>query len=195
MIDVNRLVSTSSKSYEKIVSQFKELGRDVNNELQIATKKTAKMGARVVAKEVQSELGGTISQKEVLRQVKYRPYGKTGQQITIPKGRRFSLKRFKPTQTPAGVTYTMRGQKKTTIGAFMGPRPRKKATKLNGHVFKRIGKARLPITKLTTASPWGVMNPNTSRMPLMDFAVDAIGIKFNEQIQRRIKSAIRRNSR
>lgn len=194
MIDINRLVSTSSKSYEKIVSQFKELGRDVNNELQIATKKTAKLGQSVVAKEVQSELGGSLTQKEIKKQIKYRPYGKNGQQITIPKGRRFSLKRFKPTQNAAGVTYKMR-QRHTALGAFMGPRPRKKAGKLNGHVFKRVGKARLPITKLTSASPWGVMNPNTSRMPLMDFAVNEIGIKFNEQIQRRIKSAIRRNSR
>ena len=194
MIDINKLVSTSNKSYEKIVRQFKELGKDVTNELQIASKKTAKMGARIVAKEVQSELGGTITQTEVLKQVKYRPYGKTGQQITIPKGRRFSVKRFKPTQNSAGVTYKLR-QRHTALGAFMGPRPRKKAAKLNGHVFKRVGKARLPITKLTTASPWGVMNPNTSRMPLMDFAVNEIGIKFNEQIQRRIKSAIRRNSR
>ncbi len=194
MIDINRVVSKSSKSYEAIVTQFKELRKNVDNELQIATKKTAKLGVGIVAKQVQQELGGKLTQREVKKQIKYTPYGQTGQQISIKKGRRFSLKRFTPTQNAVGVTYKMR-QRKTALGAFMGGAPRKKAAKLNGHVFKRIGKARLPITKLTTASPWGVMNPNTSRLPLMDFAVAEIGIKFNEQIQRRIQSAIRRNSR
>lgn len=57
------------------------------------------------------------------------------------------LKYLSPTQDNAGVTAGPSGHRRDYKSAFMGPRPGVEASKLNGRVFKRAGRARLPIKK------------------------------------------------
>ena len=112
---------------------------------------------------------------------KNRPVAK----IELKKEDRLSLKRFSPRQTRAGVSYrtSPKRGRKTAPGAFMGPRPGLVAARLRGHVFKRVGKNRQPITRLDGASPWGAYLVNRLDLP----TVKETRTELTNQVRRRIR--------
>lgn len=73
--------------------------------------------------------------------------------VTLSKTARLPLRDFGARQTSKGVTYKIEkgGQRKLARSAF-GP----KISRLGYHVFRRVGRQRLPIMKLRGPSPWGV---------------------------------------
>lgn len=78
--------------------------------------------------------------------------------ITLAKAYRSSLKDFTGTrQNRRGVQYAVeKGNTRTVLSGFMGPKPGRKAAKLNGHAYKRTSRKPYPIVKLHGASAWGL---------------------------------------
>ena len=98
--------------------------------------------------------------------------------------KREGLQYFKARQTKSGVTYKIskKAGRGVVLGAFMGPSPGVLAPKLNGGVFKRIGSARLPITKLRAVSAAGAFVKNKHDAVMPGF----IEQKMLAQMERRI---------
>ena len=98
--------------------------------------------------------------------------------------KREGLQYFKARQTKSGVTYKIskKGGRGVVLGAFMGPSPGTFAPKLHGGVFKRIGSARLPITKLRAVSAAGAFVKNKHDAVMPGF----IEQKMLAQMERRI---------
>lgn len=139
------------------VKGLKALVKNIPKELAIVSGKAAKRGKSIIAKAVTTELN--VTQKVVKNHIAVKTkVQETGASVSLEKSKRISLRNFKAKQNKAGVRYKISktGGKKTLPGGFMGPRPGTLATKLNGGVFKRIGKKRLPIGKAMGPSPWGV---------------------------------------
>jgi hypothetical protein len=112
--------------------------------------------------------------------------------VSIDRERREGLHNFSARQTGKGVTYKIdkRGGRKLVAGAFMGPRPGVLAPKLNGGVFKRVGKSRHPIVKLYGVSPYGAYAKND----MSGFEVQFINKGLLTEMERRIKLNILRAS-
>lgn len=94
-------------------------------------------------------------------------------QAKVRKLHRYGLEKFgKAKQNGTGTAYQIdrSGGQKVAIGAFMGPKPNRKAPKLHGAVFKRVGKARLPIARKKGASVWGVATAMKLKMKAKRFA-------------------------
>jgi hypothetical protein len=70
----------------------------------------------------------------------------------------------------------------------MGPRPGVLAPRLNGGVFKRVGKSRNPIVKLYGVSPYGAYAKND----MSDIEVQFINKGLLTEMERRIKLNILR---
>ncbi len=79
--------------------------------------------------------------------------------VEVPKGKRIALREFSPKQNKSGTAYKIarKGKRSFVAGAFMGPKPGLVSIKTRGHVFKRVGKDRLPIIKMFGPSPWGAL--------------------------------------
>ena len=186
---VSRTINLGGRNKNKTLVKLREVSRNVNRDIEIATKITAKQGLTVIAREIQSEIGRSIIQRDIKKRLTRKKLANGNQMIQIAKSGRYPLKMFKPTQSATGVSYKMR-ETKTIPSAFMGPTRNRKAAKLRGHVWKRVsthGNAKYPITPLYGASPWGVMNPSTSRLPLLKFAAAKISLILNKQIEKRLK--------
>jgi hypothetical protein len=139
------------------VKGLKALVKNIPKELAIVSGKAAKRGKTFIAAAVITELNTT--QKVVKQHITVKTkVQETGASVSLDESKRLSLRHFKAKHTKAGVTYKISktGGKKTLPGGFMGPRPGTLATKLNGGVFRRVGKKRLPIGKVMGPSPWGV---------------------------------------
>lgn len=82
--------------------------------------------------------------------------------LTVKRFGKIGLQYYSAKQNKTGVSYRIptNGGRRTQKGAFMGPVPGAIALKLNGGVFKRVGKKRTPIVKLHGPSPWGVFEKN-----------------------------------
>tara|TARA_R100000951_G_scaffold70820_2_gene59739 strand:- start:11591 stop:12184 length:594 start_codon:yes stop_codon:yes gene_type:complete len=180
-------VNLSGREKNQTLQTLRQISSNIKLDIETATRITAKQGLTVVAREIQSELGKGITQKNIKTKLSQRKIHNGNRMIVIAKSGRYPMKMFKPRQNATGVSYKMR-QTQQVRGGFMGPTPKRKAAKLRGHVWKRInsGPQRFPITPLYVASPWGVMNPDTSRLPLLQFAAAEISIIFEKQIQRRL---------
>lgn len=126
-------------------------------EVEIAINATAKMHVKQIADKVNDVLNITLTDLKKSATVKRK--AKKFQQsawITVNHIERAGLKHFGANHVKKGVTYRIeRGSKRSLIvGAFMGTKPGVRTGKLNGHVFKRKGKSRLPIVKLRGVSMW-----------------------------------------
>lgn len=161
-------------------------GRSLRKELAVACNATAAKGKSIIAKQISKELAtpqknirATISQS---RKAKDSDISAT---LEVRKDRRISLKEFGARQTKTGVSYKIsktRGRK-SIPGAFQGPRPGLINVKTKGNVFKRVGKARLPIVKLYGPSSWGVFVVGKKQGP----SVTEIEAELKKQIDRRIR--------
>ena len=165
---------------------IKDLGSLVKNlprELAVVSGKTSKRAKSLIAKDVAKELA--VPQKVIKKQLETAKLGKTGATTTLKKSARIPLKNFKARQTKAGVSYRIskRTGRKTVTGAFMGPKPGVTSPRLGNHVFKRVGKARLPIRKLYGPSPWGVFTGRRRIRP--------VGQQINAELRKQINERLR----
>jgi hypothetical protein len=112
--------------------------------------------------------------------------------VSIDRETRAGLQHFAARQNARGVSYKIskQGGRKLVAGAFMGPRPGVLASKLNGGVFKRVGKSRQPIVKLYGVSPYGAYAKNNMSKAEVEF----INKSLMTEMERRIKLNILRAS-
>jgi len=144
------------KQIQQLVGKSKA---GVNRQLNAAITQTAKQLNTAIAKVVAEEL--VLTQKVIKQSIKQtRSTPQTLKSTTtVPVERRISLREFGAKQNSKGVTYRIskkKKDKKFIPGAFMGPKPGVLKASWRGNVFKREGKARLPIAKKSGPSVWGV---------------------------------------
>ena len=156
-------------------------------ETAIATKNTAKAHRREISKNVRQFVA--MTNKAVLRAVTVEPGNRanTASKIHIEKTERPSLKEFKARQTKKGVSYKIRkgGKRKLIRSAFLGK------GRLNGHVYIRRTKSRLPIGKRYGVSVAAVFGQND----LIVFSRQQILDRMNIEMQKRVRSIIVRTIR
>jgi len=179
-------ISIDPSQIARMKKSIEDTGRNLRKELAVACNATASKGKSIIAKQISKELAtpqknirATISQS---RKAKDTDISAT---LEVRKDRRISLKEFGARQTKTGVSYkisTSRGRK-SIPGAFQGPKPGLINVKTKGNVFKRAGKARLPIVKLYGPSTWGVFVVGKKQGP----SVTEIEAELKKQIDRRIR--------
>lgn len=128
---------------------------NLKKEMAIVSWKAAQKGKSLIAKDITQELA--VPQKIVRNEVSATRVGGRDAEVVLKKSRRIPLRDFGARQNKIGVTYRIsktRGQT-TLAGAFQGPRPGVIKSSWKGNVFKRKGKARMPIRKARGVSPWG----------------------------------------
>ncbi len=145
-----------------------EVGRDIDRDLVIAINKTAKKTKSGINKEIRKELAVKASViNKALFQTKRATKPSKFAIVQLKKTDRIPLRDFSAKQVRKGVSYRIskRGGRKLVPGAFQGPRPGRMKASWKGNVFRRVGKARLPIRKLFGVSPWGVFVKRKMDMP------------------------------
>ena len=150
---------------------YEEAGRQAPKIISRALNDTGTSAFAVVKRRLQ-EIMGAGSQKEVekeLRKIRATPSRLTF--IIIGLGRPWSLKRFKPKQRKRGVSAKPWGVSRVFPGTFV-------PEALHGHVFKRVGTARLPIKKL-----WG---PSVPKEMMDDAVFQALVAKVDERLPNRL---------
>ena len=156
-------------------------------ETAIATKNTAKAHRREISKNVRQFVA--MTNKAVLRAVTVEPGNRanTASRIHIEKTERPSLKEFKARQTKKGVSYKIRkgGKRKLIQSAFLGK------GRLNGHVYIRRTKSRLPVRKLYGVSVAAVFGQND----LIGLSTEQILARMDVEMQKRVRSIIVRTIR
>lgn len=161
-------------------------GRKMSAELAVAVNATARKTKSLMAKEVTKELA--VAQKIVKKQITQIRKAKAAQPIAavqLRKSDRIPLRDFGARQNKTGVSYRIskRTGRRTIPGAFQGPKPGLMKTSWRGHVFKRVGPARLPIIKLFGPSPLGVYAKQKAQKPVLLGTQEELG----KQVERRIR--------
>lgn len=112
--------------------------------------------------------------------------------VSLKKTPRLGLRHFGAKQDKRGATYKIRkkgGRQRVNV-AFMGPKPGAVKTSWKGNVFKRTGKARLPIVQLKGVSAYGAYKKNDLEGP----QAKAVEEELAKQINRRINLNVLRAS-
>jgi hypothetical protein len=162
-------------------------GPKIRRQLAVAVNKTATKTLAQLAKEDARELA--VTQKVIKATMKVETKATANSSPTSivvqRKTGRISLRDFNAHQTKTGVSHKIskKGGRNTVVGAFQGPKPGVINVKTKGHVFKRVGKDRLPIRKLFGPSPWGVTVKNNLTQPVVRFS--------REQLKKEIKERTR----
>ena len=167
-----------------ILIALDNLGVNLKREIGIINRRVARKTRSLIAKEVTKELA--VTQKSVRATITVHSQSRLSlsddnqaAEVELKKTDRLSLKRFKPRQLKrGGVSYKISKTqgRKTIPGAFI-------AGGLNGQVFVREGKERLPIRKLYGPSPWGVHVVNKQ--------VVAILPKINGELRKQMNERLR----
>ena len=156
-------ISVNSAEVKALKNVLDNNAKAFKKQMAIAVNKTAANAQKQISKEVGKEVAvpqkiirGTISIKRA--KVGVSPTATVTQKQTS----RISLREFGARQTKKGASYKISKTqgRKTIAGAFQGPKPGVINVRTKGHVFKRVGKERLPIQKLMGPSPWGVTVKN-----------------------------------
>ena len=158
------------------VEAKKKLAREISTAVNATARKVVGMWAKEIGKELavpQKDIKTTIA---IVKKATRQQLSSTVRQKPTS---RLSLKRFSARQTNKGVSYRISKSegRKTIKGAFIQP-------SLGGHVYRRQGKARLPIVKLDGPSPWGV----TQRQKLDEIIAKEVRPELIKQIDRRIRA-------
>ena len=176
-VNANQLTALRKACGEAKKSFAKELAAGIN-----ATAKDVRLK---ISRDIGSEI--TMPAKDIKDRISTRDRATAVNPVAVVSlgwKKREGLQYFKARQTKSGVTYKIskKGGRGVVLGAFMGPSPGTFAPKLHGGVFKRIGSARLPITKLRAVSAAGafVKNKHDDVMP------GFIEQKMLAQMERRI---------
>ena len=173
---------------QKLSEAVELSGRNLQRELTAAVNATAKKVSLDISRSVGKELAAPAAViKKQMNTKKASPKSTTGTEskVTLSKSKRIPLRDFGARQTRSGVSYKTsktRGRK-TAPGAFQGPKPGLIKASWRGRVFRRAGKAKLPIQQLFGPSPWGVFVKNNMLTP----ATAETQAELAKQIERRIK--------
>lgn len=185
-IEINAKQLTEMR--KAVVAAKKSLGK----ELAAVVNATAKDVKLKISRDIGSEI--TMLARDIKARISTRNKATAVNPIAVTSlgwKKREGLQYFKARQTNKGVTYKI--SKKTSnrglvLGAFMGPSPGVLAPKLHGGVFKRLGKARLPIVKLRAVSAAGAFVKNKHDKAMPGF----IREKLSKQMERRINRNVLR---
>lgn len=167
---------------DTVTTAFENLRRNLPKEFAIVNGKTAKRGRSITAKEVTQELA--VTQKVVRQHTKVRKKD-IASILDISKSKRMGLRHFKARQTKKGVSYRISKTKgrKFIPSAFQGPAPGRMNVKWKGNVFKRKGKARLPLVHVRGPSPWGVVLKGKKLKPI----IKQMQAELSKQARERIR--------
>ena len=169
----------------RLSRMLKGNAKKLRRQLSIAVNATAKKTVSIVSKQIREHVAVTAKGvKQTTKVVARANAHKILATVRLSKTRRPSLKEFGARQTRAGVTYRIskRGGRQTIPGGFQGPKPGTMSVRLKGHVFKRVGKKRLPIVKLHGPSPWAVYKKQRLHLPTKR----QTRRELRKQVQRRI---------
>jgi len=185
-------IEIDAKQLKRLRESVGKAKTKFGRELAAAINKVAKQTQTDMGKKIRTvaKIKAAVAKKsiQITRASAVTPVGR----IVLDKHNRTGLQHFGARHTKAGVTYQIspQGGRKTIVGAFMGPRPGVLAPKLNGGVFKRVGKARHPIVKLYGVSSFGAYAKNNFEEPQVVF----IQQKMKHEMERRINVNILRAS-
>lgn len=176
-VNANQLTALRKACGEAKKSFAKELAAGIN-----ATAKDVRLK---ISRDIGSEI--TMPAKDIKDRISTRDKATAVSPVAVVSlgwKKREGLQYFKARQTKSGVTYKIskKAGRGVVLGAFMGPSPGTFAPKLHGGVFKRIGSARLPITKLRAVSAAGAFVKNKHDAVMPGF----IEQKMLAQMERRI---------
>lgn len=176
-VNANQLTALRKACGEAKKSFAKELAAGIN-----ATAKDVRLK---ISRDIGSEI--TMPAKDIKDRISTRDKATAVSPVAVVSlgwKKREGLQYFKARQTKSGVTYKIskKAGRGVVLGAFMGPSPGTFAPKLYGGVFKRIGSARLPITKLRAVSAAGAFVKNKHDAVMPGF----IEQKMLAQMERRI---------
>lgn len=162
--------------------------KDLVKQLRIAANATASKHRSAIAKRISKDVA--IKQKDIkplIVVVKSRSGQEANSKVILSHQKRPSLKNFgaKWLKRKKMVKYKIgKSEGFKTIKAFGANDPARQA--LGGHVYKRVGKGRLPIRKLRGISPWGFYVVNKLR----PWSKAEILSELGKQLDRRIKALV-----
>lgn len=170
----------------KLERATKAASRKLPQEVAVAINATARKVRSGVNKGIREELAAKKKDiDKTLKVTRKATRNQPGAMLRLQKSRRIPLRDFGARQTRAGVSAKVsnRTGRKTIPGAFQGPKPGLMKASWRGHVFKRVGRARLPIVKLYGASPWGVYVKQRQDRPTRRL----VEVELRKQLQKRIR--------
>jgi hypothetical protein len=178
-------IEVNAKQLTALRKACGEAKKTFAKELAAAINATAKDVRLKISRDIGSEI--TMPAKDIKDRISTRDKATAVNPVAVVSlgwKKREGLQYFKARQTKSGVTYKIskKGGRGVVLGAFMGPSPGTFAPKLHGGVFKRIGSARLPITKLRAVSAAGAFVKNKHDAVMPGF----IEQKMLAQMERRI---------
>ena len=162
-------------------------------ELKTAINATAKKTKTTISKSIREELATKAAAVNKTIAIKSQATETSASAtVVVKKTGRISLRDFGARQNKKGVSYRVSKSqgRKLAPGAFQGPKPGVMKSSWQGRVFKRAGKARLPIQQLHGPSPWGVVVKGKMESV---FQKDA-NAELRKQIERRIRFIRLKNS-
>lgn len=177
---------------KELLQRLKDVAKTFEERSEAAVYKTMKSADLIAAREVQKEIGNAITQSAIKEGIEKRKIKQGTHALIMYKSGRLQLSKFKANQTRQGVTYKMRGERQLVPSAFMGNyKTKSRPPKLKGGAWKRMSRNRAaPIVQLFGPSPWGVLNPRTSREPRFQNLKQALAEKFRQQLTKEINYQI-----
>lgn len=166
------------------LTSLRNISNNIQTELAAVSRKTAEATQSKIAKDLTQLVN--LKQKFIkTKQIVNKQVGKTARVIALKNMRRVSLRQYGARQTKKGVSYKIykSGKRKTTLGAFQGPRPGVMFTKYRGTVFSRVGQARTPIKKRWGPSPSTLYKRMKKPQELVPF--------INHELRKQLKERLR----
>ena len=179
-------ITVKQSSLDSLKAAIEGTTRKIKSELRVAINATAAKSKSILNKEIRSELAVTAKVVSSTIRTKRKSEGNDlSATVEVKKTARISLKEFGARQGKKGTSYKISKTKgrKTISDAFQGPKPGLMKASWKGNVFKRAGKARLPIVKLYGPSPFGVLTKGKKLEP----SLKQTEAELVKQVQRRIR--------
>jgi len=179
-------ITVTDGSIASLKAAIKDTTRKLKAELRVAVNATANKSKSIINKEIRSELATTAKAVSSTIRINRKASGDDiSAEVEVKKTGRISLREFGARQGRSGTSYKISKTKgrKTIPTAFQGPKPGLMKASWRGHVFKRVGKARLPIVKLFGPSPFGVMTVGKK----LDPSIEQTQAELQKQIERRVR--------
>jgi hypothetical protein len=175
-----------SDQAQRLISVIGDVPKSIRRELKTAVNATAKQTRSSMNKTVREKMIVKVDAVNRVLKIKSKATDDAlTASVQLSKEGRIPLKEFGARQTKKGVSYRINKQegRKVAAGAFQGPKLGQMKVSWRGHVFKRLGKTRLPIAKLFGPSPWGVFVVGEHVQP----TVVESKVELKKQIERRIR--------
>lgn len=180
------------KGEDKLAQAVEAAGRKLPNEMAKVINKVVKREHSHIAKGISKTVRLTQKQVKAELKVKKKATRKDLEGVIfLEKGRRIALKEFKPKQNKKGTYYTIgrgKGQKKTNPNAYMGPKPGVVATRLKGHVMRRVNVEDSQSEQMILRGPsiWGVYVKNKLHKGVVK--------RLNASMEKELAEAVRVNT-